>query len=142
MSVTPITSHLGARTTDPLTSHASAESSGKLRGKIAQAILDLAEQAGKNGITINEATAALPQFKAVSISPIFKPLVRSGKLVRRLIGRTEMSPKWPRGKEIFQTRLDPSSNRECVLHFHPSVESSKKPPAAADQEHDEQVRHA
>jgi hypothetical protein len=111
-----------------MTSHQSHENSGESRGNIAGAIESLALQAGANGITINEATTALPQFKAVSVSPVFKPLVKSGKLFRRIIGRTEPSEKWPNGKDILQTRFDPTTNRECVLHFHHSVD--KKPPTS------------
>jgi len=117
--------HPGARSTDPITSHESAETSGELRGKIANAILDFALQAGSKGVTINEATAALPQFKAVSISPIFKPLVKAEKLVRKVIGRTDPSERWPKGKEVYETRVDPSTNKKCIVHFHHAVVAKK-----------------
>jgi len=116
--------HLGARSTDPVTSDQSAEQSGKVRGKIADAVEELAEQAGERGIIINEATAALPQFKPVSISPVFRPLVRTGKLFQVVLGYTKPSPKRA-SKPIYATRFDSTTNRNCNLYFHHSVRGKK-----------------
>jgi hypothetical protein len=112
-----------ARATDPETSHLSAEASHELRTQIAERVLEIALSAGAGGITINEATAALPEFKPVSVSPIFSPLVRQGKLVRRVIGHSD------KGKEIYEKRLDTQSNRQCLVHYHHTV-VAKKPVAS------------
>lgn len=115
--------YLPARLTDPHTSHESAEESTDVRSQIAQAITALALEAGNSGITINEATEALPQFKPVSVSPVFKPLVNRSVLVRRVIGRNE------KGKDLYETREDPNSHRQVIVHFHHTV-AAKKPAAS------------
>jgi len=92
-----------------------------LRSRIADEILRAALAAGERGITINECAEQLPIYKAWSISPMFKPLVRKGLLVRHEIGRTRPSRLWPNGKEILETRLDPHTHKLCIVNCHHSI---------------------
>src|SRR6266478_6266993 len=102
-----------ARRTDPHTSHESAEASKQTHKNVAEHILNLAAQRGRHGLTINEATDALSgQFKAVSVSPVFRPLVNKGKLVRRVIG------KKANGRVKYETRTDPETNCPGIVHWH------------------------
>lgn len=117
-----------ARKTDPLTSH-EAPNDPKLRARISDAILQVALEAGAAGVTINECAEKLSDYKAWSISPMFKPLVRRGLLVRRVLGVTEPTRRWPDGKEIFETRVDPITHKRCIVNYHHTV--LKKPAATA-----------
>lgn len=101
-----------ARSSDPHTSHESAEASKEKKAKIAEHVLTLAIQRGRHGITINEATYALPQFKPVSVSPVFKPLVNKEKLFRRVIGKTT------KGRVKYETRIDPETKCRGIIHYH------------------------
>jgi hypothetical protein len=116
-----------ARTSDPLTSH-EALGDEKLRTRIFDDVERVALEAGLAGITINECAEKLPNYKAWSIPPMFAPLVRRGVLVRRVIGVTEPSKRWPQGKEILETRVDPITHKRCTVNYHHSI--FKKPSAS------------
>jgi hypothetical protein len=55
------------------------------------------------------------------ISPMFKPLVRKGLLVRHEIGWTRPCRLWPNGKEILENRLDPHTHKPCIVNYHHSI---------------------
>jgi hypothetical protein len=101
-----------ARTSDPPTSDVGAEASKENRQTIAANILALAAKRGNQGITIFEAKELLPEFEVVSLSPVFAPLVRKGKLIRRLIG------KKLKGKDCYETRINPKTNCPGNIHWH------------------------
>ncbi len=124
MSGNPIDFLPVARTTDPHTSHESAAASEETHKNIAEHVLRIAAERGGHGLTINEATEALPQFKPWSVSPVFKPLVRQGKLVRRVVGKTA------RGKDKYETRTDPESNRPVIIHYYFRMVHERKTEAA------------
>ncbi len=42
--------------------------------------------------------------------------MEEGKLVRRVSKKTE------EGQEIYQTRVDPKTKRDCIVHYHFAVE--------------------
>jgi hypothetical protein len=117
----------GARTSDPLTSH-EALNDTELKVRIADTVTRLALEAGERGVTINETAAQMPAYKAWSISPIFAPLVRRGVLVRKVLGVAPPSKRWPEGKEIPETRVDPETHHSCVVHYHHAVLAPKKEP--------------
>ena len=117
-----------ARSSDPLTSH-EALGDEELRTRISDEIDRVAREAGLAGVTINETAEALPKYKPWSISPMFKPLVCRGVLVRRLVGVTEPSSRFPEGKEIYETRVDAVTHKHCIVHYHHSV--FKKPSSSA-----------
>jgi hypothetical protein len=117
-----------ARNTDPLTSHEALDDTD-FRVRISEDILRIALEAGAKGITINECAERLPDYKAWSISPMFAPLVRKGLLVRRVIGITEPSRRWPNGKEVQETRVDPETHKPCTVNYHHSF-ALKRPPEA------------
>jgi hypothetical protein len=112
MSINPIDFQPVARKTDPHTSHESAAASEETHKNIAEHVLRIAADRGGHGLTINEATEALPQFKPWSVSPVFKPLVRQGKLVRHVVGKTG------KGKDRYETRIDPESSRPVIVHYY------------------------
>lgn len=117
-----------ARNTDPLTSHEALDDTA-FRARISEDVLRIALEAGAKGITINECAELLPNYKAWSISPMFAPLVRKGLLVRRVIGITEPSRRWPNGKEILDRREDPETHKNCLVNYHHSF-APKRPPEA------------
>lgn len=115
-----------ARNMDPHTSHESAEASKETHNKIAECVLSLAIARGRHGLTINEATDALPQFKAVSVSPVFRPLFNQGKLGRRVIGKTA------KDQDKYETRVDPRTNCPGIIHYHFQVVMDAEPTASAE----------
>jgi hypothetical protein len=118
-----------ARTSDPHTSH-EALSDDKKSKRVADTITRLALEAGERGLTINEAAAIMPEHKPWSVSPKFKPLVRRGKLVRNVVGRTEPTKRHPEGRAKFETRPDPETGCDCIVHYHHTVLAPKKKPGS------------
>lgn len=121
MSINTVDLHPIGRRTDPHTSQESAEASEDTHKNVAEHVLSLAAERGRHGLTINEATDALSQFKAVSVSPVFKPLFNKGKLVRRVIGKTA------RGRDKYESRIDPETNCPGIIHYHFRVELESTP---------------
>jgi hypothetical protein len=114
-----------ARTSDPLSSH-QALGDAELCARISDHILRIAFEAGAKGITINECAAQMPEYKAWSVSPMFAPLVRKGRLARRVIGNTGPTSRWPEGKEILETRVDAETHKHCTVNYHHAF-APKKP---------------
>jgi len=104
----------GARTTDPHTSHESAEENREQSETIAERVVDLALAAGNDGITSYEAASRL-NINIISVSPVIKPLIDDGFLFRHVIGHK------PSGREIYQTRINPDSGQPVTINFHHTI---------------------
>jgi len=83
-------------------------------------ILELAEAAGAEGITSNDAERLITDHKNSSVSPRFNELVEAGALVRMEGSAGE--------------RIDPLTNRPGQIHWLPKFapDSAKKPAGSAE----------
>ena len=109
-----------ARNSDPATSHESAAQVDELAAQLRAQILDLARQAGTEGITSNEAERLIENHKANAISPRFAELVAKGKLVRVNLGTTK------KGRAIYIKRFDPVTKCNTIVNFVPEFAPSAK----------------
>ena len=108
------------RNSDPETSHESAAQVGELAAKLRAQILDLAREAGADGLSSNETERLIPAHKNNSVSPRFAELVKSGKLVRVRIGTTK------KGRAIYIKRFDPVTRRNVIVNFLPEFAPAAK----------------
>ena len=116
------------RNSDPETSHASAGASHNLAQKLRAKILELAQAAGPEGITSNEAERGIPGHKPNAISPRFAELVKRGQLVRVQTGKGKPTKHYPYGIPRFLTRYDAETKRPVLVHWVPQFAPGKKLP--------------
>ena len=110
---------IDARPSGLTTSGESAVESQQTAVRLRQQITHLAQIAGERGITINEAERLIDDHKGHSISPRFSELVRSGLLVRVVIGRTRPTKRFPHGAPRYKTRFDEETRRNVIVHWAP-----------------------
>jgi hypothetical protein len=122
------------RNTDPETSYASAAAVGALAARLRARVLTIAHEARERGITINEASAAIPEHRAHSVSPRFAELVERGHLVRVLVGHGKNTKRFPCGIPRYMTRWDEQTKRDVIVHWLPEFAPTKKPPTSAQAE--------
>jgi hypothetical protein len=118
--------NIPVRNSDPSTSHESAEAVGNLAAKLRSRILALARLAGPRGITISEAAEQIPEHKNTSVSPRFSELVARGALVRSLKGYGKPTKRSPAGVPQYETRFDPRTERNVIIHWLPGF--VRRPP--------------
>lgn len=128
---------MGTRKKATIANQASIESlrqSAEVSSNLRQRILELAGQAGCDGITISEAERKIDDHKGHSISPRFSELVRKGALVRCLTGRGKPTRSSPLGVPCFITRYDQETRRHVTVHwlpeFAPAPNGSNSSPAS------------
>jgi len=121
-----------ARNTDSSTSHQSAAKVGELAAKLRDRIKVVTHAAAHVGITISEATAQLPEYKPQSVSPRFAELVKSGVLVRVLLGHGKPAKRCPGGVPHYATRFDPETERNVAIHWLPEFAPSAQDAAGAN----------
>jgi hypothetical protein len=109
-----------ARNSDPTTSHESAAQAGELAAKLRDKILDLARQAGCDGLTSNEAERKIADYKANGVSPRFAELVKRCDLVRVPRGYST------KGRPVYATRFDAITERSVIVHWLPEFAPLKK----------------
>ena len=98
------------RNSDPETGQESSAQVGEPAANCIQ-ILDLARDAGADGLSSNETERLIPAHKNNSVSPRFAELVKSGKLVRVRIGTTK------KGRAISTKHFDPVTQRNVIVNF-------------------------
>ena len=102
-------------TEDVGTSIDSLKKSQELATRLRERIIDLARNAGRNGLTINEAERQIGDHKGHSVSPRFSELVRQGALVRVPVDHG--LPTKPRRGSRFVTRYDEETGRSVNVHW-------------------------
>lgn len=122
------------RNTDPASSHESAAAVGALAARLRARVLDIAGEAGAHGVTISEASAAIPQHRPHSISPRFAELVECGYLVRVLVGHGTHTKRFPGGVPRYVTRWDEQTKRNVIVHWSPEFVPTGKPATSAQAE--------
>ena len=110
---------MGARTTDPQTSHDAAATFSKKVGSVNDRIVELARAAGKRGSTQSDIVAAMPEFKPGSITPRFARLLKKGRLVRVRVGTGKPTKHFPTGRPLYMTRLDETTGHNVLVHWVP-----------------------
>jgi hypothetical protein len=104
-----------------------------LAAKLRARIIALAREAAYEGLTINEAERNITEHKNHSVSPRFAELVRKGVLVRVVIGWSEPTPRFPKGRPIYQTRWDEQTRREVYVHWLPEFAPHVKKAVRSEQ---------
>jgi hypothetical protein len=122
------------RNSDPATSHAPAAAVGALAARLCARVLAMAGEAREHGVTISEASAAIPEHRAHSISPRFAELVERGHLVRVLVGHGKSTKRLPGGIPRYATRWDEQTKRNVIIHWLPLFAPTKKAIAPAQPE--------
>ena len=96
------------RNSDPATSHASAAAVSALAARLRARVLTITGEAREHGVTISEASAAIPEHRAHSISPRFAELVERGHLLRVLVGHGKSTKRFPGGVPRYMTEFAPT----------------------------------
>lgn len=122
------------RNTDPETSHESAAAVGALAARLRARVLTIAHEAREHGVTIAEASAAIPEHRAHAISPRFAELVERGHLVRVLVGHGMPTKRFPGGVPRYLTRWDEQTKRNVIVHWSPEFVPTGKPATSAQAE--------
>jgi hypothetical protein len=122
------------RHSDPASSHESAGKIDNLAAKLRARVLTIASEAREHGVTISEASAAIPEHRAHSISPRFAELVESGHLVRVLVGHGKPTKRFPCGVPRYMTRWDEQTKRNVIIHWVPEFTPIKNPALSAQAE--------
>jgi hypothetical protein len=101
------------------TSGESIKESQQTAVQLRQQILEFARRAQGQGLTINQAERLIENHKGHSISPRFAELVRLGRLVRIITGRSEPTTRFPQGAPRYWTRYDEETRRNVIVHWVP-----------------------
>jgi hypothetical protein len=108
---------MGARNTDPETSHESAVAFHKHVSNVNARIIEIVRASGHHGRTQSEAVALMPEYKAGSITPRFSRLVKRGLLVLIRVGTTKPTKASPLGRPRYITRHDEETNRDVNIYW-------------------------
>lgn len=112
---------MSVRNSDAVTSYESAATLGELAGKLRARIVQLARAAGRHGVTLSEAAAAIPEHKPASITPRFIELIERAQLVRVRVGTGKPTKRFPAGRPRYVTRFDEQTKRNVLVHWVPEV---------------------
>jgi hypothetical protein len=110
---------MSVRKSDPATSCEAAAALGDLAEKLSARIVQIARATGRQGITLSECAAAIPEHKPASVSPRFIGLVERGQLVRVRVGTGRQTKRFPRGCPRYITRFDEQTRRHVLVHWVP-----------------------